>query len=109
MAFDAKLSRAAVSIPHSPFNCGDGCPSDQAAGQFDTNYVAIVGPGAAWPGGTCTKISDFKDGITNKILLVEVVNPGIAGLSRATCTSSKCRCSSMPRSAKDLPAITAKV
>jgi prepilin-type processing-associated H-X9-DG protein len=53
------------------------CPSDAAAGQFDTNYVAVVGPGTAWPGETCSKLSDFKDGTSNTILLVEVVNPGI--------------------------------
>jgi type II secretory pathway pseudopilin PulG len=53
------------------------CPSDRKNPGTDTNYVAVVGPGTAWPGATCTSKSLVTDGLSNSILLVEVANSGI--------------------------------
>jgi hypothetical protein len=36
-----------------------------------TNYVAVIGPGTAWPGDKTTSIADFRDGTSNTILVVE--------------------------------------
>lgn len=52
------------------------CPSDNSP-QFDTSYVAVLGPTTAWPGETATKLGDLKDGPSNTILLVEVESSGI--------------------------------
>lgn len=55
-----------------------GCPSDpHTDGNTDTSYVAVVGPGTAWPGEKTTKLSAIKDGSENTLLVVEVHNSGI--------------------------------
>ena len=41
-----------------------------------TEYLAVVGPNAAWPGATGSKLADFKDP-KKTILVVEVANSGI--------------------------------
>jgi prepilin-type processing-associated H-X9-DG protein len=54
------------------------CPSDNSRGATPmTNYVAVVGPGTAWPGEKPAKIDDFADGTANTLLVVEVANSGI--------------------------------
>ena len=56
------------------YSCaGDGTRKHSAA----TSYVAVVGPGTAWPGKQPTKLSDFTDGTSNSILIVEVADSGI--------------------------------
>jgi prepilin-type processing-associated H-X9-DG protein len=65
-----------VSVANTPLR-EYRCPADKAAGAFETNYFAVVGPGTAWPGDTGAKLSEFRDGTANTILLVEVVNYGI--------------------------------
>lgn len=52
------------------------CPSEPHAVPL-TSYVAVVGPGTAWPGSTPTRLKDFRDGTANTILIVELVNSGI--------------------------------
>lgn len=55
-----------------------GCPSDRAAfGSGFTNYVAIVGPGTAWPGDKGARLSDIDDP-SQTILVVEVVGANIS-------------------------------
>ena len=59
------------------------CPSeyyDYPASASQTNYVAIVGPNAAWPGETSRKTSlvDSAGNESNTIMLVEVSNSDIA-------------------------------
>jgi prepilin-type processing-associated H-X9-DG protein len=53
------------------------CPSDGAAGPYDTSYVAVIAPGSVWsvPGGA--KLSDITDGPEDTVLLVEMKNSGI--------------------------------
>ena len=58
------------------------CPSDPDAcnpSATQTNYVAVVGPNAAWAGGKSRKYGpvDFPGGTSNTIMLVEVVDSGI--------------------------------
>jgi len=54
------------------------CPADGARGKCQTSYVAVVGPGTAWPGAKSIDIADIKDGASNTILVVEVHNSGIS-------------------------------
>lgn len=51
------------------------CPSDGTSG--DANYLAIVGPGAAWLGTESRRLSDFTDGESQTILVAEVADSGI--------------------------------
>lgn len=52
------------------------CPGDISPEQM-TSYLAVVGDGAAWPGATPTRFSDFTNGTANTILIVERGNSGI--------------------------------
>jgi hypothetical protein len=48
------------------------CPSDLRTGQSNwTSYVAVVGPRTAWPGSKSSKLSEFTDGTSNTMLVVE--------------------------------------
>ena len=52
------------------------CPTD--SGKCDnTSYVAVVGPGTAWPGTSSTRTSDMRDGPDKTIWIVEVADSGI--------------------------------
>ena len=53
------------------------CPSETSTNTNMTNYVAVVGPGTAWPGTKSTKLADFSDGTGNTLLIVEVADSGI--------------------------------
>jgi hypothetical protein len=54
------------------------CPGDADYGRTPTtNYVAVVGEGTAFPGDRTTRLADFRDGLENTILLMEVANTGI--------------------------------
>jgi prepilin-type processing-associated H-X9-DG protein len=54
------------------------CSADQATfGSSMTSYVLVTGPGTPFPDGASTKIDDFRDGVANTILIVEVANSGI--------------------------------
>jgi prepilin-type processing-associated H-X9-DG protein len=57
------------------------CPSETnagALGAFHTNYVAVVGRNAAWPGEKSRKLGvDFPGGASTTIMVVEVANSGI--------------------------------
>jgi Protein of unknown function (DUF1559) len=53
------------------------CPS-RFGGPTLTSYVAIVGPGTAFPGSKTTKRGDVHDGPENTILVAEVSNVDIA-------------------------------
>lgn len=56
-----------------------GCPSDRAAHVSGyTSYVAIIGPGTAWPGTKGAKLSDFGNKAGETILIVEVVGANIS-------------------------------
>lgn len=53
------------------------CPSDGTGSPKNTSYVAVVGPGTAWPGTIGPKMADFKDDMSKTLLLVEVKGSGI--------------------------------
>jgi len=53
------------------------CPAESKHGTGHTSYVAVVGPGTAWPGAKSIDLADIKDGTSNTILVVEVKNSGI--------------------------------
>ncbi len=53
------------------------CPANENQLTGQTSYVAVVGPGTAWPGATCVTLSDITDGTDNTLLVVEVHNSGI--------------------------------
>lgn len=54
------------------------CPEDSSSAAGMTNYVAITGPGTGWPGpNQSSRISDFKDGLANSIMVVEIRNSDI--------------------------------
>jgi hypothetical protein len=54
------------------------CPAESAdVPATTTSYLAVVGPGTAWPGSEPTRFEEFGDGASNSILVVEVLNSGI--------------------------------
>jgi len=54
------------------------CPAEgSSTPAITTSYLAVVGPGTAWPAPGQTAFRDFVDGTSNSILIVEVVNSGI--------------------------------
>lgn len=58
------------------------CP--QAKGKIpssDTSYVAVVGSETAWPAPEAASFSDFRDGTSNTILVVEVRDAGVPWLA----------------------------
>jgi hypothetical protein len=52
------------------------CPADSGKGD-NTSYVAVVGPGTAWPGKTSSRMRDMRDGPDKTISVVEVADSGI--------------------------------
>ncbi len=54
------------------------CPTEgSSTPATTTSYLAVVGPGTAWPVPGQTAFRDFVDGTSNSILIVEVVDSGI--------------------------------
>jgi hypothetical protein len=54
------------------------CPEDTTSAPGMTNYVAITGPGTAWPApNKHLRFSDFKDGTSNTLMVVEIRNSDI--------------------------------
>jgi hypothetical protein len=52
------------------------CPSDPGV-YPRTNYVAVVGPNAAWAGANSRKFTDFGKDASHTIMLVESANAGV--------------------------------
>ncbi|MEA1950084.1 MAG: DUF1559 domain-containing protein [Planctomycetota bacterium] len=44
---------------------------------LSTHFVAVTGPGTAWPGPESSKLEDFSDGDGNTIMLVEIAGSDI--------------------------------
>jgi hypothetical protein len=56
----------------STFTCPDRpIPESASYGNPVVNYLALTGPGTAFPGATSTRFSDFKDGLSQTILVVD--------------------------------------
>jgi hypothetical protein len=66
--------RLADQISIDRFQCPGGSDFEQT---YNTNYVALVGEGTAFPGDKTTRFTDFSDGKENTILLVEMADSGI--------------------------------
>ena len=57
------------------------CPTTDEAepgSPLTTHYVAVTGPGTAWPGPKATRTKDFRDGPANTILIAEIANSEIS-------------------------------
>jgi prepilin-type processing-associated H-X9-DG protein len=57
------------------------CPSDPSThgpGTAQTNYVAVVGPKAAWAGDKPRKLDALRGEAFNTVMIVEVANSGIS-------------------------------
>jgi hypothetical protein len=52
------------------------CPADSRP-TTDTSYLAVTGPGTAFPGAQSVRLSDLKRGADNTILIVETTASGI--------------------------------
>ncbi|MBN2216149.1 MAG: DUF1559 domain-containing protein [Pirellulales bacterium] len=66
-------SNRALASPITSF----GCPSVKNNDGRHTSYLAVTGPGTAWPGERGSTLDEFTDGPSNTILLVEVADSGI--------------------------------
>ena len=53
------------------------CPDDEGAGDYQTSYVAVCGPGLAFDGPRSVRARDIADGTNNTVLLVETVDSAI--------------------------------
>ena len=53
------------------------CPSDAGKNPTQTTYLAVTGPGTAWPDDRGSTLNEFTDGPDNTILLVELANSRI--------------------------------
>ena len=71
--WDGPNNRKLADIPVSGFTCR----ADHEDPSTMTSYVAVIGPGTAWPEDQPTRIKDFTDGIRNTLLVVEVADSGI--------------------------------
>ena len=56
------------------------CPKHATTAADETSYVAIVGPGTAWPEAGARTLDEFRDGTANTLLVVETHNSGICWL-----------------------------
>jgi hypothetical protein len=66
-----RLASDLAEARRNPYACPEAELTDE------TSYVAVTGPNTAWPGATCRRVSEFKDGISNTILVIEVADSGI--------------------------------
>jgi prepilin-type processing-associated H-X9-DG protein len=62
---------------HSRSPYGMQCPADPAFGSGSTSYVAVVGPSTMWPGSVPVNRQQCPDGLSNTVLVVEVLGSGI--------------------------------
>jgi len=72
--WDSPDNRELLSADRNPYHC----PEQNAEGGSQTNYVAVVGPRTAWMGDEPSRFTDFVDGTSKTLMLVEVVDSGIA-------------------------------
>ena len=77
--WDGPKNKPVSALPLLEYACPCGLRT-RAAGDAQTNYVAVVGPNTAWPGEKSRKLgpADFPGGVSNTIMVVEVADSGIA-------------------------------
>jgi len=56
------------------------CPKQPSARTWMTSYVAVVGAQTMWPGTSCTRFQDIRDGSSKTIVVVEIADSGIRWL-----------------------------
>jgi prepilin-type processing-associated H-X9-DG protein len=71
--WDGPNNRRFAEIALREFNC----EADHEEASTMTSYLAVVGPGTAWPGSQPVRFRDMRDGTDKTILVVEVANSGI--------------------------------
>ena len=74
---NSKIAAVGPDLFHCPSECAERCGDTSEEHSSMTNYVAIVGPTAAWPGSRPACFKDFTDGTSETVLVVEVANSGI--------------------------------
>lgn len=67
---NSRLASARISTYYCP-------EQDDARASGCTSYLALVGPEAAWPGATASRMEDIRDGMSDTLLVVEVAHSGI--------------------------------
>ena len=72
--FQFSLRAMLIGVAVFAFHC---LAEDAGVPDTMTSYVAVVGPGTGWPVPGQTKFADFTDGLSNSILVVEIVDSGI--------------------------------
>jgi uncharacterized protein DUF1559 len=72
--WDCPKNRRLLSSSSNPYQC----PEQREENSSEANYVAVIGPRTAWPGDEPTKVADFADGTSTTLVVVEVVDSGIA-------------------------------
>ncbi|MFT7643457.1 MAG: hypothetical protein ACI9G1_005222 [Pirellulaceae bacterium] len=73
--WDGPNNRKLISLMPNVYRCPG--PAGTAA-TSSPNYFAVVGQNTAWPGARGAKMSEFPDGTSNTILLIESSNPQVA-------------------------------
>ncbi len=63
-----KLSNVSIGV----YKCTSDAPE-----YANTSYVAVVGPGTAWPGATGARLGDVQTDPGNTVLVVEVADSGV--------------------------------
>jgi hypothetical protein len=102
MSFDEPWDGPNHRKLHSVVMCYH-CPAEDAGVPATmTSYVAVVGPGTAWPGPEPTKLRDFRDGTSNSILVVEVANSGIHWMEPRDLTLEDLALAINPKSGKGI-------
>ena len=79
------------------------CPAEDAdVPPTMTNYLAVVGPDTAWPAPGQRAFHDFTDGVSNSILVVEIVDSGIHWLEPRDLTLEDLPLAINPKSGKGI-------
>ncbi len=71
--WDAEVNRRWISEMPTVY----ACPSDSGVMMGETSYCVVTGPGYMFDGEKTVKKSDITDGVSQTLMLVEVVNSGI--------------------------------
>jgi len=75
--WDGPSNRTLAATAPSCYRCCSAEIAEPGSPQV-THYVAVTGPGTAWPGAQTTQLKDCHDGASKTILLVEIAGSDIA-------------------------------
>jgi hypothetical protein len=94
-----KNRRLGDQMPHY-YRCPSAPYSDGKASRM-TNYVAVTGPGTAWPGSKSTQIGDIRDGTDKTIRVVEIADSDIPWMEPRDLTLEEVVATSAPGEAAE--------